>query len=211
MKIDRFLGLFGREFGFNIAEIRTSGFIPVPRICFCIEVTDPDRVQQLIEQAIAGMPLRRDRVAGVPVVSIMAANGLMQPSYAMLDRFLVIADSRQQIEDVLRTSSRRLIRDREFEAVDMGMLRPANLVVFARTSELIEGLRELASWAGTIIAIRDPQAGEKSKVLVDQVILPLLDGMKMYRAKGVRSYTAPGEVVLESVVLVADPAAAESK
>jgi hypothetical protein len=83
----------------------------------------------------------------------------------------------------------------------MGLLQPSNLVMFARTAGLIDGLKELVSWAGTIIAIRDEKAGARSKILVDQVIVPLLEGMKMYRAKAVRSYTAPGEVVLESVVL----------
>ena len=205
MSIDEFLALFGREFGFNIAEIRTSGFFPVPRICCCIEVTDRDRAWELLEKMVTGLPLRRDKVAGIPVVSIMAADGLMQPSYALLDRFLLVADSREQIEDVLRVSSKRLVKDEEFQAVDMGMLQPSNLVVFARTAELIVGLKEFASWAGTIIAIRDEAAGVKSKVLVDQVIIPLLDGLKMYRAKGVRSYTAPGEVVLDSVVLVSEP------
>ena len=211
MSIDQFLALFGREFGFNIPEIRTSGFFPVPSICLCIELADPDRAEELLEKMISGLPLRRDKVAGIPVVSIMAGGGLMQPSYALLDRFLVLADSREQIEDILVGSSKRLASDDEFQAVDMGMLQPSNMVMFARTAELIEGLKEFASWAGTIIAIRDEQAGAKSKVLLDQVILPLLDGLKMYRAKGVRSYTAPGEVVLDSVVLTADPGENESE
>ena len=205
MSIDQFLALFGREFGFHIPEIRTSGFFPVPSICLYIELADPDRAQKLLEKIISGLPLRRDKVAGIPVVSIMAGGGLMQPSYALLDRFLVLADSREQIEDILKSGSKRLVSDDVFQTVDMGMLQSSNLVMFARTAELIDSVKEFASWAGTIIAIRDEQAGAKSKVLLDQVILPLLDGLKMYRAKGVRSYTAPGEVVLETVVLIAEP------
>ena len=203
MKIERFLALFGHEFGFNVAEIRTSGFFPVPRICSCIELVDRDGVERILEKMVSGLPLRRDKVAGIPVISIMAANGLMQPSYALLEKFLVVADSRQQIVDILQVSDRRLVEDTDFQAVDMGLLQPSNLVMFARTAGLIDGLKELASWAGTIIAIRDEAAGARSKILIDQVILPLLDGLKMYRAKAVRSYTAPGELVLESVVLMA--------
>ena len=135
----------------------------------------------------------------------------MQPSYALLDRFLVLADSREQIEDILKSGSKRLVSDDVFQAVDMGMLQSSNMVMFARTAELIDSVKEFASWAGTIIAIRDEQAGSKSKVLLDQVILPLLDGLKMYQAKGVRSYTAPGEVVLDSVVLTAEPGQNESE
>jgi hypothetical protein len=205
MTMEQFLGLFGREFGFNIAEIRTSGFFPIPRICSCIEMTDRDAVEGLIEKMIVGLPVRRDAVAGIPVVSIMAANGLMQPSFALLGKFLVVADSREQIENILRFSSRRLVRDDLFRAVDMGMLQPSNLVMFARTAEIIDGLKEFVSWAGTIIAIRDEAAGKQSKILIDQVILPLLDALKMYRAKGVRCFTGPGEVVVDSVVLIADP------
>ena len=201
MKIERFFSLFGHEFGFNVAEIRTSGFFPVPRICFCIELVDRNAVKRILEKMVSGLPLRRDKVAGIPVISIMAAKGLMQPSYALLDKFLVIADSRQQIEDVLEVKGPRLVEDDDFRAVDMGLLQPSNLVMFVRTAGLINGLKEFASWAGTIIAIRDERAGARSKILVDQVIVPLLDGMKMYRAKAVRSFTAPGEVVLESVVL----------
>jgi hypothetical protein len=211
MSIDQFLALFGLEFGFIIPEIRTSGFFPVPSICLYIELADPEKAQELLEKMVSGLPLRRDRVAGIPVVSIMAGGGLMQPSYALLGRFLVLADSREQIEDIFRGSSKRLVSDDVFQAVDMGMLESSNLVMFARTAELIEGFKEFASWAGTIVAIRDEQAGAKSKVLLDQVILPLLDGLKMYRAKGVRSYTAPGEVVLESVVLTAEPDGDESE
>jgi len=193
--------LFGHEFGFNVAEIRTSGFFPVPRICFCIELVDRNAVKRILEKMVSGLPLRRDKVAGIPVISIMAAKGLMQPSYALLDKFLVIADSRQQIENILEVKGPRLVDDDDFRAVDMGLLQPSNLVMFVRTASLIDGLKEFASWAGTIIAIRDEKAGARSKILVDQVIVPLLDGMKMYRAKAVRSFTAPGEVVLESVVL----------
>jgi hypothetical protein len=211
MTIDGFLSLFGPQFGFEIAEIRTSGFFPVPRICCCVEMTDRDRIEQLLEKIITGLPVRRDKVANIPVVSIMVADGLMQPSYALLDRFLVMADSREQIEDILTVNSKRLVRDDLFQAVDMGMLQPSNMIVFARTAEIIDGLKEFASWAGTMIAIRDEAAGSKSKILVDQVILPLLDGLKMFRAKGVRSYTAAGEVVLDSVVLVDGPGSGESE
>jgi len=201
MKIDQFLALFGHEFGFNVAEIRTSGFFPVPRICSCIELVDRDEVERILEKMVSGLPLRRDKVAGIPVISIMAANGLMQPSYALLKRFLVIADSRQQLVDILEVKGRRLVEDDDFRAVDMGLLQPSNLVMFVRSAGLIDGLKELVSWAGTIIAIRNEKAGARSKILVDQVIVPLLEGMKMYRAKAVRSYTAPGEVVIEAVVL----------
>ncbi|MCW5210763.1 hypothetical protein VU03_03365 [Desulfobulbus sp. N3] len=78
---------------------------------------------------------------------------------------------------------------------------PANLQFFARTPEVINALQELASWAGTIIAVRDRKTGAMSKLLVDQVLSPLLDSFKVYHAIGIRSATAPGELVIDGTVL----------
>ena len=205
MAIDEFLAMFGNEFGFNVVEISTAGFFPVPRICFCVEIRDREKVEAMMDKIMVGMPVNRDKIAGIPVVSLMLANGMMQPSYTLLERFLVVADGRDQIEQVIHGDTARLVQDSAFQEVGRDMLQPSNLLLFARTAELVEGMKEFASWAGTVIAIRNEMAGEKSKLLVDEVILPLLDGLKMFQAKGVRSYTAPGEVMVDIVVLYAEP------
>lgn len=82
---------------------------------------------------------------------------------------------------------------------------PANLHFFARTPEVITALQELASWAGTMIAVRDYQAGATSKLLIDEVVSPLLESLKVYKAIGIRSATGPGELVIDGTVLRAEP------
>ena len=86
----------------------------------------------------------------------------------------------------------------------MGLQQANNLVLFARAAQLIQGLQELASWLGKIIAIRDEQTGSRSKVLIDQAVIPLLDGLTMIKAGAVRSYTGPGEIVLQSTILMTE-------
>ena len=200
--MDMVLQMFGREFGFNVAEIITSGFFPVPRICLCVEMARPDAVRSMLGEMLKGVPRRQEIINGVPVVSIMAAGGLMQPSYALLDRYLVLSDGRDQIEAILHPTGKMLLDDPDFRKVDMGLLEDNNLVAFARTGSLVDGMKELASWLGTMVAIRDEESAAASKVLIDKVVLPLLESMKMFRAAGVRSYTAPGELVLRSTLLV---------
>ncbi len=200
--MDSALAMFGQKFGFNVVEIITSGFFPVPRICLCVEMAEPAAIRSILDRLLKGVPIRREVIRGVPVVSIMAAGGLMQPSYALLDHYLVLADGRDQIEAILRPSGRMLLDDPDFRKVDMGLLQPNNLVVFARTGALVDGMKELASWLGTIVAIRDEESAAASKVIIDQVIEPLLESMKMFRAMGVRSYTGRDELVLRSTVLV---------
>ncbi len=200
--MDSALAMFGQEFGFNVVEIITSGFFPVPRICLCVEMAEPAAIRSVIEKLLRDVPVRQEMIRGVPVVSVMMAGGLMQPSYALLDRYLVISDGRDQIEAILQPSGAMLLDDPDFRKVDMGLLQVNNMVAFARTAELIDGMEELSSWLGTIVAIRDEGSAAGSKVLIDEVVLPLLESMRMFRAVGVRSYTAPGELVLRSAVLV---------
>ncbi len=199
--MDSALAMFGQEFGLNIVEIITSGFFPVPRICLCVEMADPVAIRSVLDALLKGVPVRREVIRGVPVVSIMAAGGLMQPSYALLDRYLVLSDGRDQIEAILQPSGKMLLDDPDFRKVDMGLLQANNLVVFARTAALVDGMKELASWLGTIVAIRDGESAAGSKVLIDKVVLPLLESMKMFRAVGIRSYTGQGELVLRWTVL----------
>lgn len=204
MTMEQVLDLFGHQVGLDIKEIKSSGLFPVPRICLCVEVTDRVQVEALLKKMVADLPVHRSMVADVPVVSLQAAGGLMQPSYALLKNYLILADGRDQIEDILRPGGKMLTEDPDFLELDMGMLQPSNLVFFARTARMIEGMKELASWLGTIIAIRDEQAGARSKVLVDQAVIPLLDGLSMVKATAVRSYTGPGELVLQSTMLTAE-------
>ena len=65
-------------------------------------------------------------------------------------------------------------------------------------AELVNGLKELAAWAGAMLAVRDEDAGAKSKVLVDEVISPILDSFSTFAAVSLRSEVRPGELVLET-------------
>ncbi|NOQ45349.1 MAG: hypothetical protein GQ559_01530 [Desulfobulbaceae bacterium] len=200
-EMQSFLSMFGREFFFYVKEIKTSGFFPVPRICMCMEVREPKAISELLEKTIVDLPVRRDKVAGISVVSVMVAGGLMQPSYALYENFLILADGRDLIESILLPGAKVLVTDQDFKKVDMGFQQQNNMTVFIRTAGVIEGLKEFVSWLGTIIAIRDEKAGKQSKIIIDRIVLPLLDSLKMFRAKGVRSYTSEGELVLESTIL----------
>ena len=198
MGIKEMLSLFGKEFSFNTNEISTAGFFPVPRLCFVIEVRERNKAERFLRKLLAGLPLKRKSINGTTVVSLQAAKGMMQPSYTFMDNFLILADSREQLLDLLKTDKEKLLADRSFQAVNTGMTQPSNLLVFARVAELVNGLKELAAWAGAMLAVRDENAGAKSKVLVDEVISPILDSFSTFAAVSLRSEVRPGELVLET-------------
>ena len=201
MSMEQFLALFGKNFSVYVAEISTAGFFPVPRLCLSIEINDRKKIENFLLEIIADLPVRRTMIGGVPVVSLLAAQGMLQPSYAFFNGKLLIADSREQIEDILLRKKTPLVAGKKFQAVDTNLGQPANLHLFARIPELVNALQELASWAGTMIAVRDHQSGSTSKILVDQVITPVLDSFNTYSAIGIRSATAPNQLVIDAKVL----------
>ncbi|WLE96409.1 MAG: hypothetical protein QTN59_17215 [Candidatus Electrothrix communis] len=201
MSMDEFLGLFGKNFSIHVADISTAGFFPVPRLCLSIEILDRKKMDEFFQEIIGDLPVKRTMAGGVPITSLLAAQGMLQPSYAFFNGYLLLADSKEQIEDILLKKKTPLAEGKEFQTVDIKPEDPANLQFFARTPEVINALQELASWAGTMIAVRDRKTGAMSKLLVDQVLSPLLDSFKVYHAIGIRSATAPGELVIDGTVL----------
>ncbi len=180
---------------------QSAALFPVPRLCCRVAIVDQKGIQAVLEKILAGLPVHTETVAGVPVTSIMLVGGLIQPSYAMVDGFLVIADSRQQIDAILQSGHDTLVRDAWFKKVNVGLTAPNNLVVFSRNAKMLDGLKELVSWAGTVVVFRDARAGAKSKVLPDQVVLPVPDGLQMNMATGFREFNTGSELIMESAVL----------
>lgn len=128
----------------------------------------------------------------------------MQPSYALLEKELLFVDGRDLIEDILKPGKDLLIRDPDFLQLDMGMQKPENLIAFVRMGQLIKGLQELASWLGTNIAIRDERAGARSKIVIDQAVVPLLNGLTMFKAGALRVSSKDGECVMQSRIMMTD-------
>ncbi|MCI5158832.1 MAG: hypothetical protein D3906_10420 [Candidatus Electrothrix sp. AUS1_2] len=201
MSMEQFFALFGKNFSVHVTEISTAGLFPVPRLCFSIEIQDRKKMDEFLQKIIADLPVGRTIIGGVPVVSLLAAQGMLQPSYTFFNGNLLIADSREQIEDILLRQKKPLVAGKKFQAVDTDPEKPANLHLFARIPEIINALQELASWAGTMIAIRDQQTGATSKILVDQVITPVLGSFNTYSAIGIRSATAPNQLVIDAKAL----------
>ena len=59
-------------------------------------------------------------------------------------------------------------------------------------------LQEMVSWGGTMLAIKDKELARKSKVLIDDLVNPLLEGLAMYAVIGSRKYHEGSAIVFES-------------
>lgn len=203
MDMERFLSLFGHKFSLLIKEFKASGFFPVPRVCLQVALTDSKVVGSLLETFSAALPHHRDTVANLEVVSILAGGGLMQPSYALSDNDLLVVDGRDLVDDILKPAA-FLLQDPAFTRVEVNSEQPANLLFFIRMKQITRSLQELVSWLGTVIAIQDNRAGAKSKILIDQLVLPVLDGLTMFKTAFINGQAANDELVMKTKILEDD-------
>lgn len=202
LTVSDFLSLFRHRASLNVTEIKSSVFFPMPRIYLRIEVNDQEKAGHLLKQLFAGLPVQQSTINNTKVFTIMMAGGLIQPSYMLTDGFLVLGDSRQQLEDFLTNDRATLLSSPLFEKIDVGLAQKNNLIIYHRGAQLIDGLKELLLWYSSLLPHDEKKSGQKSKVIINTVLIPVLENMKKYKAKSVRIYNTGSEIVMQSALLV---------
>ena len=204
LSVKDFLSLFGRHSSLEVTGIRSSEFFPMPKVCLRLEVNDRETVRHLLEQLFTGLHVQQSIISNKKVFSVMLAGGLIQPSYLFSDGFLVIADSPRQLEKILSQDRKPLLKTSRFNKVDVGLAENNNLVIYYRNAELIDGVKELLLWYSSLLPFYDSNSGRKNKVIVEKIVLPVLEGMKMYKVKSARVYSTDTELIIKSAQLLKD-------
>ena len=129
--------------------------------------------------------------------------GDLQPGFSITTDYLVLSSNRQQIKEFIRKGQdiQTLNLKAAFKAVDIGLTEQNNSINFIDFSQLTSLFKEIISWVGTMIAIQDRETAKRSKLLIDEVINPLLDGMAMYSTIGMRSYIETDRLIIESKIV----------
>ncbi len=192
--------LFGSRFGCNIAAMHSENPLPVPRLCLCLEVRDREKIARALEKILVGVPVRHDKIGKTEIVSVLAAEGLLQPTYALLDNYLILADSREQVEAVLADSRQRLLDSPDFQRVNTGFLQPSNMLTFVRPAELVKGIRSLLLWTEPFLALQDTKRAAASRKVLEERVLPFLGELETLAAASFRFYTEPGRLVVKTAL-----------
>lgn len=196
--VEELLSFFGSQVSVNVAEMKSSGIFPMPSISLFVEVRDREKLHDFLKKMLAELQVRQSTAGGQKIFSVILAGGLMQPSYMFYDNFLVVADNRKQLENMLSMQKKSLLNNPLFKKVDIGLTETNNFVLYFRNAELIDGLKELVLWYGSLLQLFDSESEVKNRVILEEIVLPLLEGMKMYKVKTVRVYTRDSEIIMKS-------------
>lgn len=190
-----FFDAIGTEFGVFIEQHRAPRQAPRTLACVSFEISDQQVVNTLLSQMIAGMQAVTVVTKGIEIVSVVLAGGLLQPAYAVLPHKLILADSIELIEHLHGQNGSGKTGGQQHAPMERD--RGGNVFLFVRTGALAERLLPL------VMTLRKENRemldilSLKNRDLIQQVILPVLTGLRDVEYSRFRGFAFEGEMLLE--------------
>ena len=208
VELHQLLAMFGSEAVFLLKEVATDGFIPLPNGAVFLKIDKEEDFVKMLQPLLIKMaiPVQSEDYKGVKLNTLgMSLHPGLQPVYALHQGYLVLASTVDLVKKVIDGGG--LAGDALFQQVNQGLnqrlTKVNNSVSFVRVSSLLIMMKELANWGGTMFSMQSPEAALKSKVAIEQLILPLLDGLAMYEVIGSRSVIEDDAIIMESSIVLA--------
>ena len=200
---DQLLDLLENELTLAVRGLDENQLVPLPRFLLSLKSRRVEQLKKAIDEIIDHyeIPVRRKNYNGAEIITWGGIIGISSvlPTLSFTNEAVIVSSSRELISRYIDPQSTQSLADSiPFKDVSADLLKPSNSITyldFARTAEM---LQEMVSWAGTMLAIKDRELARKSKVLIDDLINPLLEGLSMYSIIGSRKYHDGNTIVLES-------------
>lgn len=211
-ELQEIFAMFGSEAVFLLKDVTAEGFIPLPNGAIFLQLAQEEKFIPMVEALLAKaeIPIQTEEYQGVKLKSLgMSLHPSLQPVYGVHQGYLIMAGSMDLMKTIIdkKEGGSVLMGEAGFQLINQGLnqglIQANNSVNFIKFSALLEMMKELANWGGTMLAMQDPETAQQAKVLIDQLIHPLLDGLAMYELVGSRSVIEDDAIVLESSTTLA--------
>jgi len=211
LELGQILAMFGSEAALLLKEVVTDGFIPLPHGALLLKIEKEEELLKLLQSQLARMdiPIQTGEYKGTALHSLdISFHPSLRPVYALYQGYLILAGTVDMVKMMIDSrESGGLTGEKSFQQVNEGLHKGLtganNSVSYLKVSSLLQMIRDLANWGGTILSMQDPEVALKSKVVLEQLVLPLLDGFAMYEVMGARSVIRDDAIVLESTMILA--------
>ena len=209
LEIDQLAGLFGSDLTFSVRSLNQKQLVPFPRILLSIKSPDAGQLKMTVDKLIDhfGVPVRRKKMGQSEVISWggVAGIGSVLPTLSFGKESIIVSSNREQIKRFLGAEQARSLADQEsFRLLSGDILKPSHAITYLDVGQTTGMVKEMISWGGTMLAIQDRELARKSKVLIDELINPILDGLAMYSLIGSRKFIDGSDIVYESRTIIED-------
>ncbi len=195
--------MLGNTLCILLHQSKRSQFIRLPDLALLIKLKEPKKVAAILKhmRTKLNITVQSRRYHHVEYHSWgLYSRENLQPVYAIYKNYLILANTMDIFQKIITSSKgkKELLDSVDFAAIDPGFRKENNSVCYVDQAALAGTLQELASWAGTLIAIQDRQTAAKSKILIDRLINPLLSGLAMYDKMATRTYIEDNRIIIET-------------
>ena len=207
LSVEELFALVENDLLISVEKSPEEQFIPFPHLLLALKTNDGGELLSVIEKLTEfyEIPLIRQSIDGVKIYlwGGVVPTGDLQPTFCVTDNYVVFSSNRKQIREFILDGNgyQTLDGNPQFKRVNNGLTAENNSVNYIDSRNLVVLIKEILSWIGTMIAIQDREAAQRSKILIDEMLNPLLDGLAMYSTIGMRSYTEENRIHIESKVL----------
>ena len=201
---DQLFDLFDNDLTLAVRGINEDQLVPMPRFLLSVKSEDVETLKKVVDGLIDhySIPVRRTSLGDTNIISWGGIIGIgsILPTLSFTDDSAIISSNRQQIKNYVAPNEIQSLADLEsFQAMSTALLKPSHSFTYVDFAQTADMLQEMVSWGGTMLAIKDRELARKSKVLIDDLINPLLEGLSMYSIIGSRKYLEGNTIILESI------------
>lgn len=201
--------LFEGEITLAVSTLNKQQLVPLPRFLLAVKSGDIEQLKSVVNSLVNhySIPVRRSTYGTTEVISWGGIIGIgsILPALSLTENALIVSSNGEHISSYISGKWERSLADQEtFIELSSDLLKPSNTITYLDLAQTAVVIQEMVSWGGTMLALKDRELARKSKVLIDELINPLLEGLSMYSIIGSRKYHDNNSVIFESYTLLED-------
>ena len=207
VEFEEILDMVSKDIGVLVQDIESKG-IPLPKAALILKLKKPKAFENVFKKllATADIPISEEKYknSDISYWGVAPQSGL-QPAFTFIGGYAYISNSIdviKQIIGLLENSEGNFMDDKKVQMVTEHLTLPNNSAAYINIAGLAAAFREFAVWASSMASLQGPEVANSSKIAVDKIILPLLEGIAMYSQLGSRSVFEDNAIILESTISI---------
>jgi hypothetical protein len=208
--LEEFLDLLGNEISLVVESgAEDGGFFAIPQGLAFLRPTAPAELRRVLEELCIANDVQLTGQTYGPVEYVFwtpAPEDGLRPLYGFWGELFFFGNSSSLVKKLVdaRQAGHSLLALPALRGNDPGLRQANNSVVYVDNLALIALTEKVLDLVRTIAAIEARETAAKVRVVIKDIVRPLLSGAKMYRAGISRSYFTPDRVVVESITTLAE-------
>jgi hypothetical protein len=208
--IEEIIAMLGSQASLHIARGSPGSSLRVPRAMLFFESPNAAELKTIAAKLCnafrIGLTDKEYRQVHYKYWSLAPEDGL-KPIFGTWNNLFFLGNSSVLLEDMVdyHQAGNALSVDAAYKKIDPGITAKNNSITYLHNTELLELAKQVVQMLSTIVAIEDKTTATRAKIIVNELIIPLLEGAKMYERSMNRSYFTTETVVIESRTKISTP------